>query len=207
MTALAVPSNTAANDTSLTDPTGFTQLSTLVVPQTGGSILVRSASLDAQEITAIGDATQIINGRPVVTLPDSMAANYQVVAVGTVRPAVIHETSYGCDEVGEAATLTAHCYTGLTTSPGFENALYTVGFQPGPLVHGHPSVISTVGGGNATLAWEPQPGLVAYVGYSGPALANEQIAALARLAERATTISPAQCLATHPQIGQQDNSW
>lgn len=141
------------------DLSSGTNLSTLLVSRPGGRIRVRSVSLDADEVTAIANATEVIDGRPVVSLPASMD-KYAVVAVGTERPAAIHETRYGCDAVGEAAALGGLCYTGLTTSVGFEDALYGRGYQPGPLVQGHPSVVSTVGGGNATLAWEPQPGLI-----------------------------------------------
>jgi hypothetical protein len=133
--------------------------------------------------------------------------DYAVVAIGTERPSAIHEIRYGCYEVGEQGALGGLCYTGLTTSPGFEAALYGHGFQSGPLVHSHPSVVSTVGGGNATLAWEPQPGLIAYVGYSGNALAAEQIAALTRLANRSTLISAAEWSSSQPQEVTQPNDW
>ena len=178
----------------------------LVMSRPGGRILVRSVGLDADEVTAIANATQVVDGRPIVRLPGSMY-DFAVGAIDTERPSAIHETRYGCDEVGEASALGALCYTGLTTSPGFEAALYSHGFQPGPLVQGHPSVVSAVGGGNATLAWEPQPGLIAYVGYSGNALAAEQIAALARLANRSTLISAAAWSAGQPQEVTQPNDW
>ncbi|MGZ4700157.1 MAG: hypothetical protein ACXV98_03010 [Ilumatobacteraceae bacterium] len=189
-----------------TNSSSGTKLSTLVASLPGGRILVRSASLDADEVTAIADATRIVDGRPVVSLPESMA-KFVVIATATERPATIHETRYGCDTVGEAAALGGLCYTGLTTSPGFESAVYSRGYQPGPLVQGHPSVVSAVGGGNATLAWEPQPGLIAYVGYSGPALAKEQVDALVRLANRSALISPADWAASKPQVVTQDNDW
>jgi hypothetical protein len=181
-------------------------LSTLVMSRPGGRVLVRGVGLDADEVTAIANATQVVDGRPFVSLPASMY-KYTVVAIGTERPSAIHETRYGCDEVGEAGALGGLCYTGLTTSAGFEAALYSSGFQPGPPVHGHTSVVSTVGGGNATLAWEPQPGLIAYVGYSGNSLAAEQIAALTRLADRSTVISAAEWSASQPQEVTQPNDW
>jgi hypothetical protein len=183
-----------------------TTLSTLVASRPGGRILVRSASLDADKVTAIANATRIVDGQPIVSLPESMT-EFVVIARGTARPAAIHETRYGCDALGEAGALGGLCYTGLTTSPGFENALYSRGYQPGPLVQGHPSVVSTVGGGNATLAWEPQPGLIAYVGYSGSALASEQFDALVRLADRSTLTSPAQWAASLTQVVTQTNDW
>ncbi len=201
-----VPDDLQADGKVHTDSSSGVSLSTLVTSRPGGRILVRSASLGADEVTAIANETGIVDGRPLVSLPESMG-KYAVVAMGTERPAVIHEARYGCDAVGEAGALGGLCYTGLTTSPGFESALYSHGYQPGPLVQGHPSVVSTVGGGNATLAWEPQPGLIAYVGYSGSALADEQIAALTRLANRGTLVSPAEWTASQPQVVTQNNDW
>ncbi len=147
-----------------------------------------------------------MNGRPVVNLGLSLTS-FRLVAAGPQHPTLIREARFGCDALGEESVLGAFCYTGFTTSPGFEDAVYTTGFEPGPLVDGHPSVISSVGGGNATLAWEPQPGIVAYIGYSGVSLGGEQAAALARLAGRATILSPAEWSATRPQVVTQSTQW
>jgi hypothetical protein len=65
--------------------------------------------------------------------------------------------------------------------------------------------VSAVGGGNATLSWEPRPGIVAFVGYSGNGLADEQIKALARLAARTAVLPPAEWAATQPQVVNQTN--
>lgn len=181
-------------------------VSVLVVSRPGGRVVVRSATLGANELTAIADATSVIDGRPEVSLPNSMR-DLAVVAAGTTRPPIIREARYGCEDLGEGAKLGSLCYTGLTTAPGFEDALYKRGYRPGPVVQGHPSVVSTVGGGNATLSWEPRPGVVAYVGYSGNALADEQLNALARLAARTTLLPPAEWVATQPQVSTQTNDW
>ena len=183
-----------------------TDLSALTVTRPGGRILVRAVALTDAEIVAIANATDILNGRPVVTPPTS-TADFALVATGTVRPEIIREGRYGCDALGEPTTLGGLCYTGLTTSPGFENALYARGFQAGPPVHGHPSVVSTVGGGNDTLAWEPEPGVIAYVGYSGNALGPAQIDALARIADRTTIITPKQWATSRTQTVTQSNDW
>ena len=183
-----------------------TDFSTVVFSRPGGQILVRSAALTVDEINGIAAATQVIGARPVVRLPSSMG-NFAAVASGTIRPPLIREARYRCDAFGEGATLLALCYTGLTSSPGFEAALYSRGYQPGPTVLGHPSFVSTIGGGNATLAWEPRPGIVAYVGYSGLQLAATQIEALARLAQRSNLISQADWAATQPQVIEQPNNW
>ena len=89
-----------------------------------------------------------------------------------------------------------------------EDALYARGYESGPLVRGRPSVASEVGGGSTTLAWEPQPGVIAFVAYSGPAGPGpEQVEALARLAERSLLLSPAEWAATGPHTGDQKNDW
>ena len=189
-----------------TDSSTGTDISTAMFSRPGGQILVRAASLTTDEITAIANAARVVGDRPVVSLPESMG-NFAVVASGTVRTPMIRESRYGCDALGEAVTLGGLCYTGLVTSPGFEAALYSRSFQPGPTVQGHPSFVSSIGGGSATLAWEPLPGIIAYVGYSGPQLTATQVEALARFAQRTTLITPAEWAATKPQVVHQDNDW
>jgi hypothetical protein len=73
----------------------------------------------------------------------------------------------------------------MTSGGGFEDQIYAVHTDTGGLVNGKPAVVSSVFGGNGTLAWEPTPGLVAYVGYSGAPLDDKAITALQRLAARA----------------------
>ena len=134
-------------------------------------------------------------------------SEFTVVAAGPTRPRSIREARYGRDALGGADTRGALCYTGLATSPGFENSRYTRGFRAGPVVPGRPTVVSGVGGGNATLAWEPRPGVIAYVGYSGNAVGDAQIAALAGLAQRAVILSADDWTATRPGVNQQNNAW
>ncbi|MDO8390295.1 MAG: hypothetical protein Q7V57_07385 [Actinomycetota bacterium] len=179
---------------------------TLIDLRPGGRVAVRGIGLTAEQVQAIADATVIVDGRPVVN-PTAAIASFTVVAIGTSRPPVIRESRLGCDALGEDLVLGAMCYTGLTTSPGFEGAVYAAGFQPGPLVHGEPSVVSTIGGGNGTLAWELMPGVIAYIGYSGTNMGDDQIAALGRLANRASLLSPAEWSATDPQVVEQSNEW
>ena len=184
-----------------------TLLSALVIVRPGGTIVVRASTLTADQVMALAAATSVVDGRPVVSLPASMR-NYAVVASATARPPVIRSARYGCEALGEGTTLGGLCYTGLATSPGFEDALYARGYEPGPLVRGQPSVASGVGGGSTTLAWEPRPGVVAFVAYSGPAGPGpKQVEALARLAERSSLLSPAEWAATGAQTGDQTNDW
>ena len=66
--------------------------------------------------------------------------------------------------------------------------------------------MSAIFGGNATLAWEPAPGLVAYVGYSGSSLSDRAVAALLRLAQRSRPLDDAQWRARQPQTVDQTNT-
>jgi hypothetical protein len=183
-----------------------TDVITFVDDREEGRIVVRGIGLSEDDITAIADSTTIVDGQPVVTNTPELA-NFEITAADSLRPRRTHESRYGCDALGEQAALGALCYAGLTTGPGFQAALYGADFRPGPDVNGHLTVVSTVGGGNGTLAWEPTPGLIAYVGYSGSSLGEEQIEAMARLAARATISPPEAWQATQPQVVTQNNGW
>ena len=182
---------------------GVTELS---IARDGGTLRVRAVGLTPAEISGIGDATQVVDGRPLVTL--SSLPEFSVVASGSWTPSTVRAARYGCVEVGEIDTQ-GLCYTGLTFSPGFEDALFKAGFQPGPLVAGRPSAISTISGGSGTLAWEPRPGVVAYIGYSAnpPVSEPSTVDAMARLAERAQILSPDEWTATNPAVSTQTNRW
>lgn len=179
---------------------------TFEAPIGNGRIRVRGVSLRSDEIRAIALATTIVDGRPVVDLPPSLET-FSISAAGPQRPSTIKQARYGCDALGEDRVLGALCYTGFATSPGFEDAVYRGDFEHGPPIDGHPSVVSSVGGGNGTLAWEPRPGVIAYVGYSGNNLGSDEIEALARLANRATFLSSEDWSATGPQVVTQTNRW
>jgi hypothetical protein len=128
------------------------------------------------------------------------------VATGPYRPPTIHELRYGSTAVGEQAALgDGLTYTGVTSGGGFEDQLYAVPTDNGGLVNGKPAVVSPVCGGNATLAWEPTPGVVAYNGYSGSLLDAKAITALHRLAGQARALTSTEWQATHPQTIDQIN--
>jgi hypothetical protein len=123
-----------------------------------------------------------------------------VVSAGPYRPPALHEVRYGSGELAEQAALgNGLTYTGVISGGGFEDQLYAVHADGGGLVGGRPAVVSSVSGGNATLAWEPVPGVVAYVGYSGAELDDEAVAALRRLAGRVRTLTTAEWRAMNPQ--------
>ena len=199
---------TAGHDPSSTDPSAG--LPTPVSPVTTydrphGSISISAAGVPEADIAAIASHTDLIDGAPVVR-PTGGLRSYAVASAASNRPPIIREARYGCDAVGEP-TLAGLCYTGLATSAGFEDAIYMIGFQPGPPVRGMPTVLSVVGGGSATLAWEPTPGVIAYVGYSGVERAENAGPALARLAERAMIVSSTEWQASNPQRSDQNNNW
>ncbi|WP_327187029.1 hypothetical protein [Streptomyces sp. NBC_01334] len=74
-------------------------------------------------------------------------------------------------------------------------------------MNGKPAVITSALGGNGALAWEPVPGVVAYIGYSGAPLDEGAVAALRRLAARARLLSPGQWQATGPTTSDQINDF
>ncbi|HTF09571.1 MAG TPA: hypothetical protein VK659_15495 [Asanoa sp.] len=162
---------------------------------------VRGDLSDASLI-AVAAATKVVDGHPAVSPPAGLA----VVASGPYRPPTIHELRYGADEVGERDTLGgALVYTGVTSSGGFEDQLFASDSTDAGPVDGYPAVVSSVSGGNATLAWEPAPGVVVYVGYSGPELNDATFVALRRLAARTQILDNAGWQATHPSTSDQTN--
>jgi hypothetical protein len=72
-------------------------------------------------------------------------------------------------------------------------------------VRGRPAVLTSVFGGNGALAWEPAPGTVAYVGYSGAEMDDATTTALRCLARRSRFLTAPGWRATHPQIIDQVN--
>jgi len=151
------------------------------------------------DLIALAALTTIVDGRPAVRPP----AGFSVVARGPYRPPSIHELRYGGADVGEQATLGPLTYTGVTSGGWFEDQLYAGPTSDGGPVDGRPTIMSTVSGGSATLAWEPAPGLVAYVGYSGGEPGDVALAALLRLAGRTRAMDSAAWQATAPVIADQ----
>jgi hypothetical protein len=158
--------------------------------------------LDEADLLAIAARTTVASGRPAVSPP----AGYAVVSTSPYRPPLIRETRYGSADVGEQAALGGGLfYTAVAHGAGLEDQFFALGTRDAGLVHGMPAVVSSMLAGNATLAWEPAPGVVAFVGYSGAELDDEAIAALRRLAGRARIVADAQWRATGPQMSYQVN--
>jgi hypothetical protein len=184
------------------DVTGTAGNGTVTWPVARNHARVRG-DLSESHLIAIAARTRIVDGHPSVEPP----AGFTVVASGPYRPPTIHEMRYGSAAVGERAALGGGiAYTGVTSGGGFEDQLYALPSRQGGPVAGRPAVVSSVFGGNATLAWEPAPGLVAYVGYSGTELDDAAIAALHRLAERTRPLGDSEWRAVNPLTAEQTNA-
>jgi hypothetical protein len=153
---------------------------------------------------AVAAATIIVSGRPEVEPPPGLS----VTATGTSRPPHIYEARYSSTETGEANELSGGLtFTGVARCGGLEDQLYATHVQTAGTVHGKPAVITSAFGGNGALAWEPTPGVVAYIGYSGAQLDEGAVAALRRLAARTRLLSPVQWQATGPTTSDQANDF
>lgn len=187
---------------------GVTQTSLTRWLSAGTRLQFSAVGVAPEELLAVADAVAVEAGRPVFRPGHPTGAgSWQAVAAGPSRSPLVAEARYGCDSLGEGDVLGAMCYVGLTSSPGFEAALLARPFQPGPELDGRPTAVSIVGGGSSTLAWELDPGVVAYVGYSGNIPGPDQVAALHRLATRAELIDPEAWVATQPSVSDQENDW
>ncbi|WP_406004980.1 hypothetical protein OG440_01485 [Streptomyces sp. NBC_00637] len=166
----------------------------------GGSYARVRGDLPQAELIAVAAATRVVSGRPDVAAPPGLS----VTATGRSRALSVHETRYSSAATGEADELSGGLtFTGVARCGGLEDQMYAAGVQPAGTVDGKPAVITSVFGGNGALAWEPVPGVVAYIGYSGAQLDQGAVAALHRLAARTRLLSPGQWQATSPATSDQ----
>ncbi|HEX5543204.1 MAG TPA: hypothetical protein VFX60_16875 [Micromonospora sp.] len=190
-----VDAPTAGRSVNIGEVIGKAEGRTVIWPLDRAYARIRG-DLSEAELIAIAARTTVVAGRPAVQPP----AGYAVAFTGPYRPLTIHQVRYASTAVGEQAVLgEGLTYTGVTSGGGFEDQLYAVHTDNGGLVNGKPAVVSPVFGGNATLAWEPTAGVVAYVGYSGAELDDRAIAALQRLAGRTHVLTSTEWQATNPQ--------
>lgn len=145
-------------------------------------------------LAQIAAATRVVGGRPEVAPP----AGFRVINRSPSRMPLVHELRYHDGDLG-------FTYTGLTRGGGFEDALYAATVTPVGDVHEAPAVVSVVGGGNGAVAWEPAPGLVAYVGWSGAPISEATTATALRLAQQSHILSAQQWLTLKPQLNDQTN--
>ena len=192
--ALAIPVDVGGR-------TGFSGRRTVVWPIGGQWARIRG-DLDPAQLIEIAAAVRVVDGRPAV----GSIASFTVGPLLTYRPSSIDEIRYGSTNLGEAGALgNGLAYTGVLSGGVFEDQVFETNGRTGLTVNGRPAVVSSVNGGNGTLAWEPTPGVVAYVGYSGASMNDSAVAALVRLANRTTAVSAGEWRATRPQISAQLN--
>ena len=159
--------------------------------------------LPQADLVHIAELTRLVAGRPQVRPPEG----FRVIARAPYRLPLIHEIRWGSTGLGVVPALGAGItYTALTSGGGFEDALYAERATPAGTVHGAPAVLSSAQGGNGTLAWEPSPGVVAYVGWSGAETTAKAVTALRTLAEGTYILTPSQWLATKPELNEQENN-
>ena len=182
--------------------TGISGPGFLLWPLGNGQARIRG-DLPQADLVHIEERTTVVAGQPQVAPPKG----FRVVAQLPSRLPLVHEIWYGSSGLGVGPALgDGLTYSALTSGGGFEDALYAAGATPAGTVHGEPAVLSSVQGGNGTLAWEPSPGVVAYVGWSGAGMSAEAVTALRTLAEGARILTPSQWLATKPQLDEQENN-
>lgn len=182
--------------TVLSDPvTGRAVTGSVVWPLAGRYARIHG-DLSRAQLVRLAARTSVVRGRPVVDVP----AGYRVAGTGAQRPPVIREARYSSGELGAAAALgDGLTYTGVLRGGGFEDEVYARGTPSTTWVGGHRAVVTSMLGGNAVLAWEPGPGIVAYIGYSGATPDPVAVAALRELAGRACPVDVAQWEKTRPR--------
>jgi hypothetical protein len=137
----------------------------------------------------------VVAGKPHLGALDGFTA----AATTTYRPSVVHEMRYSTMDLGQESRLgSGLVYTGLMSGASLESQAFEAHAKPAGFVRGQPAIHSDAQGGNGTLAWEPVPGEVAYIGFSGSARGSDamtqadSIEALRALADRGRQLTPAQ---------------
>ena len=168
-------------------------------PVAGGYARIRG-DLPERDLIAIARTVRVRDNRPVSDPP----ADFRAVVAGQYEPSVIRELRFG-SLAGTAFGLT---YTGVLAATGFEDQLYAGTASSAGTVGRRPAVASAVGGGSGTIAWEPVPGVVAYVGYSGTVpFGPEAVARLRELAEQGRLLSGRQWQELQPGVNDQNNAF
>lgn len=176
------------------DVVGRTTPNAVTWPIAGKYARIRG-DLGRADLVRLAERTRINGARPRVRPPDGFAVAYRP---EPYRSPHVHEARYGPGDLIVAGKVGGLVFTALAHGGAFEDRLYAQGARPAGKVHGHPAVLSSVGGGNATLAWEPAPGIVAYVGYSGTPPKHREAAMLHHLADRTIPLSLGQWRHTDP---------
>jgi hypothetical protein len=136
---------------------------------------------------------RIRDGRPVVRESDA----YPVTVTVPAEPTLVREIRYDAGQLGPAGqVLGGLVFTGVTRTGALDDWLVSQQPDLSGDVGGVPAVVTPIFGGNAALAWEPKPGTVAYVGYSGAELSPRTVDALRCLADQSRALPLAKW---HPQ--------
>jgi len=118
---------------------------------------------------------------------------FTAAATTTYHPPVVHEMRYNTTDLGQDDTLgDGLVYTGLMSGASLESQAFAAGATPAGFVRGQPAIYSGAQDEAGTLAWEPAPGEVAYIGLSGSAMHAETIEALRAMADKGRMLTPVQ---------------
>jgi hypothetical protein len=151
----------------------------------------------AQIVGDVGQATlenlatriAVEGGKPRFQALDGFKAE----ATTPYRSPVVHEMRYDTNDLGKASTLGGGLvFTGVTSEASFETLAFETHAKQAGLVRGSPAIYSEGQVGNGILAWEPAPGLVHYIGYSGAVSSADAVEALRALADKGRLLTPSQ---------------
>lgn len=164
-------------------PTTVAERHELVWPLAGHLARIRG-SLTGDQLAGLAQTATVLDGRLVVAPP----AGYTILYGGRCDEGVQHEVRYSPYSAGVDSVLSdGLVFTGLQRVGTFEDELLARGPATAVgAVGSHPAVLVDIG--SAAVAWEPATGVVAYVGYSGPAPTPALVRLLLDLAEDSRVI-------------------
>ncbi len=147
-------------------------------------------------LAEIAGQVSVRHGRPAMDHPPP---GLRVVAAEPYRAPVVAESRYDSSRLN-SGPIDGLIFTDVLRCASFEDALFVEGVSPGGNIGGHPAVMSSVGGGSAALAWEPTPGSIVLVGYSGGLAVPASTVSLVDLARGGRLLDHRQWTATHPSV-------
>jgi hypothetical protein len=155
-------------------------------------------------LAEIAGRVSVRHGRPVLEQPPT---RFRVVAAEPYRAPVVAESRYADALRLDSGPIDGFIFTDVLAGASFEEALFIEGAGSGGNIGGAPTVLSSVGGGSATLAWEPTAGSIVLVGYSGSLPAQAAEPTLIGLARGGRLLGRKQWMALHPSIVKGVNSY
>jgi hypothetical protein len=174
----------------------------IVWPLDGKFARVRG-DLGQATLAEVAGRVSVRHGRPVMDHPPT---RFRVAATEPYRAPVVTELRYNSLNVN-SGPIDGLIFTNVLRCASFEEALYFEGFSSAGIIGGHPAVLSSVGGGNADLAWEPTPGSIVLVGFSGNLGALASLPSLIGLARGGQLLDRRQWEAIHPSVVKNTNSY